>query len=340
MKIKAILAVTLAAMVTLASCSKDEGNDKVTGDNAKLTIGVSAPAGSRAAGELTDNSDNTIAEFKAYVFAGEVLQAIMTSATGAEVTEATKVTTAANAIYVIANANSATALSGVAEGTTTKTAFLALAGNLISSNAFAAISAGGKVWASGYVAPSFDANNEASESVSVVPMSARINVKVTDNRTKTSDPAAYVITGVQMRNVAGTARFIAPGSFVAPTVWYNGVAGDNTGATVTTYFNDTYSTTGNYFYAFENNASTHNTIVTLVTENDENKVRYYPVHFNTDDAGYAIERGTSYQVAITLTGDATDDTGITTPEEPIVTATLAVSVSPTVWTMVPISKEF
>ena len=300
---------------------------------------------SRAAGTLTDDSDNKIGEFTAYVFAGDQLQAIMVSSTGASVTETVKVTTAANAIYVIANANGASELTSITEKVTTKSTFLATVANLISSNAFNAKSTAGNVWASGYVAiASTDytgSNNAASKSVAVAPISARINVTVDDQRTNLTDPAAWDIIGVQMRNVAGTTPFIAPSAFSTPTSWYNGAAGDNAAATVTTYYNDTYNATGHMFYAFDNDATTYSTVVTLVTSNDSGAtLRYYPVHFTATDAGSTVERGNSYQVAIKLTGDAKDDTGITTPEEPIELAQLTVSVTATNWNMVGINKEF
>lgn len=339
MKAKFFAIAALAATTLFASCNKDnEGVNAPQGDKAKLTIGM-APT-SRAAGNLTDNTDNVIGQFKAYVFAGDVLQVVMTSTDGTAVTNDTDVTTAANMVYVIANANAATELASIAAGTTNKSAFLAIAGNLISSDACAALTAG-KVWASGSGAITFDTNNEATVSVSVVPVSARINVALTDSRTNLGSAGAFEVVGLKLLNVAGNARFIKPASYVAPSAWYTGyTGGDNTAATVTSYLAETVGAGGkNMYYAFENDGSAYPTIVAIEVSNGTD-TRYFPVHFTAADAGCTVERGKSYQVAIMLTGSATDDPGIDDPEDEIVTGKLTVTVGVTNWVMVPISKEF
>lgn len=339
---KFFLAV-LAATTLFASCSKETNNNTVVEEKAQLTIGI---ASTRATGTLEDNSDNTIGCFKAFVFAGDRLQAIMTSANGAAVTENAKVTTAATDVYVIANANTNTVLAGVTEGTTSKSAFLALVGNLLSGTAGSRTLAAlenGKVWASGSAtltpASFTGATNAAALTVSVAPVAARINVTVDDQRTSKTATGAYAIEDVKVLNVVGDTRFIA-GTYT-PIFWYTGFTdGDNPTATVETYLSNAYNNTlGHRFYAFENASTTYPTIVTLVASNGTN-TRYFPVHFTASDAGFGVERGKSYQVVFTLTGNAVDDPGITDPEVPIVTASLQVSVTPTNWTMVAVPKTF
>ena len=346
MKTKKFAIAALAATVLFASCSKENNAviDNTPGKPASLTIGINAPT--RAAGVLTDGSDNSIGCFKAYVFRGEVLEAIITSADGTSVSETSKVTTKADALYVIANANTNSILGAVTEGTTTKTAFLALADNLLSSGSLNILESG-KVWASSAavsLAGKFTESNNytATESVTVKPVTARINLTIDDQRTNTAAANAFVLTNTQVLNVAGKALFVSGTPAFTP-VWYTGYAGGlNAAATVMTYFNDTYSSTGHMFYAFENDGATYPTIITLVASNDGGTtLRYFPVQFTTTDAGYVIERGHSYQAKVTLTGDATTDPDIDDPEDEVVPVNMTVSVSASPWVMVSdIEKTF
>mgnify|MGYP001439361346 CR=1 FL=1 len=107
-----------------------------------------------------------------------------------------------------------------------------------------------------------------------------------------------------------------------------------------------------YYYVFENDALTDVTLPTIVTltgTDDNGDALYWPVHLaayeqwanSTAFTTTGIQRGNSYDIKITLKGDATNGgDGGTDPTKPLVTASVDVSVTLTPWTPVLLEKEF
>ncbi len=348
MKITKFFAAALAATTLLASCNKEPG-ERPEGEKAQLTIGVSPKT--RAAGTVTGDADNKVNEFKAFVFQGNKLQATLTSTSGAAVTD-DNVTTAATEIYVVANANDL-----LATGITDKPTLMAKLGNLDNAGACSQTSAsGGDIWASGNIplsAANFTLNaSDKYEATVSVPLSfvpARLNVTVVNNMTNQNVTGALTVTDIMVYNAGGQTKFFGASLIPSTYVYYAGedmTTFNNKPAAydVKGFLTNAYNaTSGNHFYVFENDATALPTILSLKATYGS-QTRYFPIHFTTADAGYVIERGKSYNVTLTLTGDADPNSGTNPgtpdPTNPIVKANLTVDITVATWDPVVINKEF
>jgi len=360
---KVNLFATLAAAVVLTlgatSCSND--NDDVTnngkGEKAVLNITLDSPNLSRAAG-TAPSTDRTITEFTALVIDNGGNVAWETHVTGTSLSNFT-VTTAATEIYVIANGGDQTGKYA------TKTALLAGKEDLGAMYSKRAATGSSSItWGSG---------TTASETVTMYFIAARITVKV-DNKMTGYDgvsPNTVIINDIAVLNARGQSKFF--GTSLVPTYDANktymmGMAnttpplasypGAGTFTVDATNLNDAYTlatspaTSDYYYYVYETDAITASnpaTIVTLIGTDVDGNATYWPVHLTTSEDWKdgtmpvnKIERGKSYDIKITLTGDATNGNGggTTDPFEPVVNGTLNATLSIENWTFVPLEKEF
>lgn len=347
----------MAATVLLASCAK-EGNEgaAIKGKEATLNITLDNPTLSRAAG-TAPSTDNTVTNFTAIIIddAGNVGWETHVTGTGLS---NFAVTTKATEIYVIANAGDQTGLY------TTKTALLAAIEDLGAMYT--------NRWATGSSTIDWSGGTTASETVAMQFIAARIVVKVDNKMTGyTGAAGTVIIDDVAILNARGQSKLFGSSlvpAYAANKTYMMGMANPSPAlpsypATGTftvdaTNLNNSYTyvssvTSDYYFYAYETDvitASNPATIITLIGTDAAGKTVYWPVHLSTgedwktgsDQMTDGIVRGKSYNVTITLTGDATGGGGggTTDPFEPVVSAALNATLSITDWTAVNLVKEF
>ena len=370
----------MAVLLTLAACSKEQGNKAVIGENAKLTISVVGATTTRAAFESPDNQDKIVNEFIAYIFAGNNLEATIVSTDGAAAEE--ECTTAANRIYVVANANDFLASQTITTPASLETVLGSIHESTVATNWFNSTT-DANVWASGFktlsasdfVLNSTEDGYEGNVSVALSFVPAKINVEVdlsglTDYTGLTTD-GSLCLTDVAILNVVGGTKFFGTSLMPAGTdlVYYTGwpmtgfsVVPAPTPDVLPLMTNAYDGTTDKFhFYVFENEANIpaeFPTIITLVatwgTDADDTKATvFFPIQLTSADAGvYAtsgsvtgVERGKNYKVKIALTGSAEydkdkDRPGTTDPTLPVVRTNMTVEVEVSDWIPVEIEKEF
>ncbi len=359
MKLKNLFIAALAVTGLFSACSKDDMSDQVgneTGEKAKITIKLSTPTKLKATGLSTDDSDNAINNFIAFVFKSNgAMEEKIVSSNGLPV-QSTSVTTAAREVYVVSNTPASLFTS-----VTDKTSLLAVLGDLAASATTSTQSSAGagNVWASGFStldASSFVENPtthiyETSVNVLLTFVPAKINVTIDNQMINQTAPGALAITKVAVLNAITQTKFFGSSLIPSPTNYYAGM--DETGFhivpsgyVVRSFLTNNYSTSdaGYHYYVFENNSDTYPVILTLVATFGS-ETRYFPVHFTMADAGYQVQRGNSYEIRIRLTGNADpnggDDPGTDDPTDPFVRANMTVSVSVKSWITHPvIEKEF
>ncbi len=366
----AILAVA-ALTLGLTSCSKDNGGKApAQGKEAKLNISVTAPENSRAS--VTDPAtipSDMVNNFTAFVVEGATLYSgYSDDGTALEDATAITATTASTAVYVIANAGDLTA---------TVTTVDALTNYIADLNGTGSQTGADGRWATGQIAlTSADFVQEgddfiASKSINLTFIAARITVKVVNSMENYGNPGSLTLESVAILNARGQSRLfptsgqtsLIPSSYTSGNAknFYQGLANDSFASypaagdftMATALLSDEITTPATqtfYYYVFENDADTPEefpTIVTIIGDDNGDPV-YWPVHITSYESWGAgsgsvasITRANSYNLTITLSGDAAGNGGGTTdPTTPIVNALVNVSVTLTPWNPVTLNKEF
>lgn len=361
-----------AAALTLGvtSCSKDgnEGAAAGKGEKATLNVSVTAPAMSRAVGAAVPS--DAVGDFS--VFITDQTDQIAWSAyssTGAAITNFA-VTTNAKNVYVVANAGDLTSSITTMAQLNTYKADLNGTGSQATNR-----------WATGVTASPLSftqtGNNfTANTTVTLTFIAARITVTVDNKMANYGDPGSLTLDGIVVLNARGESLLfpaaggtsLIPATYTSGKKFYEGMANPVSPATpfanypatgeftvAASLLYDALTTTATdkyYYYVFENDALTDVTLPTIVTltgTDDNGDTLYWPVHLaayeqwanGTAFTTTGIQRGHSYDIKITLKGDATNGgDGGTDPTKPLVTASVDVSVTLTPWTPVLLEKEF
>ncbi len=342
------LALTVLAM-GFASCNNDDETNGSDAKNAVLTINVKAPdTRSMSTTAPAAGDDATITGYTVFVF--NDLGVLENRVTGTDASmQITGITTRAKDVYVVANASNLT--TAIPTTVNSKTRLEAWIGDL-NGNA----SQLSNRWAAGKTASAltFNASNEATATVTLKFISARITLKIepmSDYTLTPTDNRSLKLKSVAVLNAGGATKMFST-SLIPTTAertaasfagkpYYAGL--DMTGMAnvptsnydVIAALKDDISTldkadfTGKYFYhySFENAASSaalFPTIVLIEGEYDGQAI-YYPVHlasyqkFDTGTTGTigteGVVRGNSYDITIKLTGKAKFEDGGTYPGE-------------------------
>lgn len=362
-KIK-FLAVALAAF-TMFSCTNDEvenlGNN-APGEKSVLTVKVEGAgnnqAQSRATGEATDAGDAVINNYLVFLFRdGGALDCAPHESNSNATATITTGTTAAKKAYVIANTGALA--GGPFAAVKTETDLLAVAGSLMDNTNNASTQTKTNLWMSGVNDVTFNGTN-AQVTVTLNYVAAKIQLIVKDNRKNMSSGTIQITDNEVVLLFAGQKGkfFGTPAEKSVQTHFYTGDDSYNnpfnmnvTKSTalsdaVTTPFNaNAGNTVFNHFYTFGNNGTTKPTILAIKstkTVNSTSSPIYYPVHFTTADAGETIEPGKSYTVTVTLNSDveAGAGGGTTSPEAPVISSSIEVTVTAATWSPVTVTKDF
>lgn len=219
-------------------------------------------------------------------------------------------------------------------------------------------------------------NFTATTTVTLTFIAARITVTVDNQMANYGSAGSLTLDDIVVLNARGESLLfpatggtsLIPATYTANKKFYEGMANPVSPATpfanypaaseftlAASLLSDALTTTSTdkyYYYVFENDALTDVTLPTIVTltGTDANGATlYWPVHLaayeqwanSTAFTTTGIQRGHSYDIKITLTGDATNGGGGgTDPTKPLVTASVDVSVTLTQWTPVLLEKEF
>lgn len=358
-----------ALMMGVTSCSNDdnvsEDGPSVAEKAASLTIAIDNPTMGRATGALATD-DATVKNFTVFVVddndAIAWKQYVDLSASGTN-PSTLAVTTSAKEVYVVANAND------LSNSYTTKADLIAATKDL-SSQYTHRWATGSVTIANGDWTTNATGDMVASKTIALKFIASRITVKVDNQMT------GYVGTGIGttiLNNVAvlnaNTESLLFGGSSLIPSTGMDlqaglivsGAANWPSGSTSpVAVLVDGYENNGTfpnvqdfYYYVYENNAKVVTDFPTIVTvagvDANGNDV-YYPVHLapyeqwgsGSGSTANSVERGKSYDITITLKGDATSGTGGggTDPTKPVTTAELEVGISINDWVPVALTKEF
>lgn len=363
-----------AAALTLGvtSCSKDgnEGAAAGKGEKATLNVGVTAPAMSRAVAAAGAVPSDAVGNFSVFITDQTDQIAWSTySSTGAPITNFA-VTTNAKNVYVVANAGDLTS------SITTMAQLNAYKADLNGTGSQAAAT---NRWATGVTASPLSftqsGNNfTATTTVTLTFIAARITVTVDNQMTNYGNAGSLTLDDIVVLNArgesllfpaAGGGTSLIPATYTSGKKFYEGMANPATPfanypaagefTVAASLLSDALTTTATdkyYYYVFENDALTDVTLPTIVTltgTDDSGNALYWPVHLaayeqwanSTAFTTTGIQRGHSYDIKITLKGDATNGGGGgTDPTKPLVTASVDVSVTLTPWTPVLLEKEF
>lgn len=370
----AVAALTLG----LTSCSNDDDVTKgANGEKAKLSINVTAPTTSRASvtNPATVPNDAAVNNFTAFVVDGGSLSSGYSN-DGTDLTGANAIpaSTTSSAVYVIANAGDLTSSITTVADLTSYIADLNGMGN--QTNASGRWATGQTGLVPGDFTQNAAGDFVATKSVTLTFIAARITVIVDNQMTNYTASGALTLDNIAVLNARGESLlFPASGASLIPSTYatgnarnfYEGLAdnsfsyypasGDFTmatsllsealPATPVDLLKETY-----YYYVFENDAITaaaFPTIVTLIGDDNGTPV-YWPVHLAPYESWAAssgsitaagITRGNSYDIHITLKGDAlTGGNGTDDPTNPVVSAFVQVSVTLTPWNPITLNKEF
>lgn len=360
-KIK-FLAVALAAF-TMFSCTNDEvenlGNN-APGEQAVLTIKLKGDgdnqAQSRATGAATDTEDAVINDYLVFLFRdGGALDCAPHEGNSGAVAEIRTGTTAAKKAYVIANTG---ALAGGPFATVkTETDLLAVAGSLMDNTDNASTQTKTNLWMSGVNDVAFNGTT-GTTTVTLSYVAAKIQLIVKDKRTNMSsgtiqitDDEVVLLFAGKSGKFFGTQKSVQTHFYTGDDSYNNAF---NTNVTKSTALSDavgapftdnTSNTVFNHFYTFGNDGTTQPTILAIKstkTVNSTPSTIYYPVHFTTADAGETIEPGKAYTVTVTLNGDveAGAGGGTTSPEAPVISSSIEVTVTAATWSPVTVTKDF
>lgn len=362
----AITVIAAVSLVALAGCDRENGNgkDAEVEQDALLNISLVNPVHTRIAG-AAPATDTEITQFSVFVTNDTGAIAWKEHITANELVDF-PVTTHAKKVYVIANSPDLTA------------GFTSLEELEAATNSIAYQYT--TRWATGFttVDLEFDANNVATIEIPLRFTTARIAVRV-DNQlegyTGTVGDGTLRLTELFLLNVRQYSMlFGAEGTSLIPPsipednyIYSNGVNINQRQLYLYTpedgSFNHapfmsnpyTYSvspqTTDYHFYVYEAPIGTKPEdfpmIVTLRGTNVDGKTTYFPVHFasyETFKSGEittdGIRRGHSYNLTITITGNAKDPLGIDDPTKPMLSAKVNATLEIEEWEAVSIVKEF
>lgn len=378
-----LMAVTAIAITGFWSCNK--GDSPAPSDEerpATLNITLENPSLTRVAGDAP-GTGTTVTDYSIFVLdegGSARWKEYVEVSSQAMLTKAMEVTTAAKAVYVIANAGSDQT------GNYKNKTELESANPLVNldeqyTSRWATGSEDGTGWT--FQTADSDGNGRLEEHITVRLkfIAARIVVTVdnnmngydgtTDGTVKISDVAVLNARG-QSRLFPGTGTSLIPSSYnpgaskyiegfadnsfahypAAGDYTVEGADDDELNSPYT--YNGADTPTKSHFYVFESDAMTEQefpTIVTLVgTAVDGATPVYFPVHLapyetwasNTTNYAGGIVRGNSYNITITLNGDATLGTGggASDPTVSLKNVDLMATIEIADWTPVPLGKNF
>ena len=375
-KVNFLSMLTAVALMTgVTSCSNDDKLDDGgvigKGEKATLNVSVTAPDMSRAVGAAVPS--DAVGDFSVFITDQTDQIAWSTySSTGAGITNFS-VTTSAKNVYVVANAGDLTSsITTMAQLNAYKADLNGTGSQAAATNRWAT-----GVTASPLSFTQTGNNFTANTTVTLTFIAARITVTVDNQMTNYGDPGSLALDGIVVLNArgesllfpaAGGGTSLIPATYTANKKFYEGMANPVSPATpfanypaaseftvAASLLSDALTATATdkyYYYVFENDALTDVTLPTIVTltGTDANgDALYWPVHLaayeqwanSTAFTTTGIQRGNSYDIKITLKGDATNGgDGGTDPTKPLVTASVDVSVTLTPWTPVLLEKEF
>ena len=377
------MALSAIAITGFAGCKKEVGPTPGEERNATMYITLENPSLTRVAG-AAPGTGTTVTDYSVFVLDGDDNAAwktyVQVNNDPTKLTTAIEVTTAASAVYVIANAGSDQT------GNYNNKAQLESATPQVGlvtqyTSRWATGSQDGTDW----TFQTADSNNndllEEHVTLRLKFIAARILVTVDNNMVsydgttsgtvKISDVAVLNARG-QSRLFPGSGNSLIPSSYnPGNSKFIEGLADDSfahypneTDYTVEAAnvdqlnspytFTDADTPTRSYFYVFENDAMIEDdypTIVTLVgTSSDGVTPVYFPVHlapyetWASNPTSYAggIKRGNSYNITITLSGDAKvgDGGGVHDPTVSVKNVELMATIVIDDWTPVALGKNF
>ncbi len=382
----AVMAIAAIATTGFISCNRGgdgPGPDVVRDATLKITLVNPTNNNSRVAGAASDTG-TTVTDFSIFVIddRGIVGWSEYVSGVGEDASKKTiymDVTTAAKAIYAIANAG-----TDLHDVYTTKDALESanpLVTNLSSqyTSRWATGYEDGASWAFQGADSNSDGMLEQVVNLELDFIAARIQVTV-NNRMANYDGTStgkVNITNVAVLNARGQSRLfpgtgtsLIPDNYDTGKKYMEGIAnnsfayypadGDYTVETAGTgQLNNAYTFTNSstptfaHFYVFETDAddlADYPTIVTLVGTDADGLPVYFPVHFssyetwasNEDNYTGGITRGNSYNVTITLNGDATRGSGGGTndPTKNVENVEIKATISIAPWIPIDLGKNF
>ncbi|MCO7157378.1 fimbrial protein [Bacteroides eggerthii] len=356
------LTMALAAF-TLFSCTNEEvdnlGNN-APGEKSVLTVKVegagNSQAQSRAMGEAVDADDAVINNYLVFLFReGGALDCPPHYSNSSATVTITDGTTAAKKAYVIANTGALA--NGPFAAVKTEDDLLAVAGSLMDNTNNLSTQTKDNLWMSGEDNVTFTGTN-AQLTVSLNYVAAKIQLIVKDKRANMSGGTIQIEDKEVVLLFAGkSGKFFGAQKSVQTAFYtgensYNGAFNTNVTKSaalsdqVTAPFTDnTGDAVFNHFYTFGNDGATKPTILAIKstkTVNSTASTIYYPIQFTAADAGHTIVPGNSYTVTVTLNGDveAGAGGGTTTPEAPVISSSIEVTVAAATWIPETVTKEF
>lgn len=365
-KIK-FLAVALAAF-TMFSCSNEEvenlGNN-APGAKSVLTVKVEGAgnnqAQSRALGGAADTDDVKIKNYLVFLFRdGGALDCDPHYNSSNAAATITNGTTAAKKAYVVANTGELA--NGPFANVKTEADLLAATGNLMDATNNTSTQTKDNLWMSGEGLVAFNGTN-GTAAVSLNFVAAKIQLIVKDNRSSMTGGTIQIqdnqvvllfagkkgkFFGTSAEKSAQTHFYTGDNAYTDPFATNVTTSTALSDAVNTSFTDNTGNTVFNHFYTFGNDGTTQPTILAIkstktVTGNPgSTSTIYYPVQFTADDAKTTIEPGKSYTVTVTLNGDvnAGGGGGTTDPESPVISSSIAVTVTAAQWDPKTVSKEF
>lgn len=335
---------------------------------------VDAPVVGRAGGAPTQAEESTVNNFIIYVFKADGSNDITprefsTMPEGGKVSDL-EISTDAKEVYVIANTATNIAANDALKAVTKKSDLQAVIGRGFESASATALptQTSTNLWMSGKNEAAFTPVDGGNVTTTVKLKYVGAKLRITS---VTVDPSVTDLTlaNVIVLNAGVATSFIPTGeatslipSFVpapATSFYTSGVAmttfankpavvGRNNeySYTLTTDFTIATGKNQQYFYVFENDGEhlltdAHPTILTLKAMDAEFNDIYYSVFFKKDADGslgyddYTIERGKSYDVAMTIKKMGNAD-----PTIPALKTTVEVTITPATWETVTINKVY
>lgn len=347
MKKKLFILITFSvAVISLITCSKEDNlTDNIPEEGKSTTLQLSL-AGTQLSTKGTNAlpsqaTDNTINKIMVFVFNTSSQNIEQTkSATPAEVTAKVvniPVTTGTRDIYVVINYTSADSTNLV--GCSNVTDLKAVTANLQTENE-------GNFKMIGKKLNQTITTSTNNITVIVSRLVARVTLtNITTNFTGGLANKTFAIDSVYLLNVIGTKSYGDSTIIVSPPTVYN-----RTDAGFAFPIFDAYSTpvnvnntipyttgrpNGNHFYVYSNPGNAFNTSTRLIITGMLNGTRtYYPIAINVAGNGHTpvtpgITANSQYSIAVTISA-----VGSTSPNTPVLSGTLTITVTPQNWATV------
>lgn len=336
--------------------------------------GIDLPIGGKASGNPSQENESTINNVIIYVFKANgdndlAPREIANMPSDGKVSDL-EISTDAKEVYVIANTGSNSAVNTALKAVTNKSELQAVVGRGFEDGSAEALptQTSKNLWMSGKNDAPFTPIDGSNVKTTVTLKYIAAKVRITS---VTTDPSVtdVSLTSVIVLNGGGATKLIpADGaeslipSFTpaAQTPFYiSGVVMNsfqNKPSVLGRNNEYSYVLTGDYkietgknqqyFYVFENDGEqalpeAHPTIITLKAIDGASNSIYYSVFFKADADGslgyddYTIERGKSYDVAMTIKRK-----GNTDPTIPALKTTVEVTIKPATWDVITISKTY